>query len=223
MNETDMRNSLHGSEYLLSPTKRGFDIAGSLALAGLLTPLTVAAAGVAAIDTRSMHPLFRQNRYGQNRKEFTVLKLRTLKPIDVLPGAMTYGAQDPRASRIGRLLRYYGIDELPQILNIIGGDMSLVGVRPYVGSEMERMESSDPKLFNDWHPETQRYKPAIFGVSQLLRRRYQVATTKEADIMSMQEDLKYMHETASLAEDVRIIATTPLVLLQGITAHNQIT
>lgn len=212
--------TLQGSEYLQSRAKRRLDLWGGLAIAGLTAPITVAAGVVAAIDTRTTRPMFRQVRIGKDGQELEVLKLRTLRKKRVVDTAVAYGAHDPRASKVGNFLRHFAIDEFPQAASIVKGDMSLVGIRPYLATDLERMEAADPELFAQWLSETRKTKPALFGVSQLGRRHYPVATTKEVDIYSMEADCAYM-AAATLSLDLKILRITPLILLLDSPGMNQ--
>lgn len=111
--------------------KRGFDIAFSACALLLLSPLLMAVALWIKID--SPGPVFfRQVRVGRDGREFMIFKFRTMRayPEDSGP-QITVGA-DPRITRPGALLRRYKIDEIPQFLNVLAGDMSVVGPRPEV-------------------------------------------------------------------------------------------
>ena len=121
--------------------KRVFDVVASivgLALVGWLIALAWVAA---AIDTRQSG-FFRQVRVGRHARPFLVIKLRTMR---ALPGVTTTvtAANDPRVTRLGRLLRRTKIDELPQLINVLRGDMSFVGPRPEVPGFADRLEGDD--------------------------------------------------------------------------------
>lgn len=120
--------------------KRVFDIFASLVILILTLPLT-AFAIIALALARDGPLLFQQERIGLNGQPFRILKFRTMRPnrTQQIP-AITIGA-DPRITRIGNMLRQTKIDELPQLLNVLKGEMSLVGPRPetpiYVASYPE--------------------------------------------------------------------------------------
>lgn len=110
--------------------KRILDVIGSLMLLALSLPVLLLGVALAYVDSKG-RPFFLQKRIGLNGKEFTIYKLRTLpdrihngKPIHVKPNC-------PHLSLIGRFLRNSSLDELPQLLNILKGDMSLIGPRPH--------------------------------------------------------------------------------------------
>jgi len=114
--------------------KRGVDIVVSAVLLCLIAPIVLLAA--AAIRIESPGPvLFRQARTGRRFRRFTILKLRTM--AHDAPGLEFTLGHDPRITRVGRWLRFTKIDELPQLWNVIRGDMSLVGPRPVIPSLAE--------------------------------------------------------------------------------------
>jgi exopolysaccharide production protein ExoY len=139
-------------QYLYRVAKRSFDILFALMLCPLLVPLMFVLMGVVRISSKG--PVFyRQRRVGQNGRLFYLLKFRTMFPDSdsVLTRhlARTPEAQqewemhyklrkDPRVTRVGATLRRMSLDELPQILNVLAGDMSFVGPRPIVRDELSR-------------------------------------------------------------------------------------
>jgi lipopolysaccharide/colanic/teichoic acid biosynthesis glycosyltransferase len=133
--------------------KRGFDITAGLVLLVCSLPLWLAAA--LAIRLTSGGPvLFRQTRCGLDGKEFTCYKFRTMVNgaharrhevlhLNELSGPVFKVRKDPRATRLGRFLRTTSIDELPQLLNVIKGDMSIVGPRPPLPEEAAQYNPQD--------------------------------------------------------------------------------
>lgn len=112
--------------------KRALDVAGSAALILLLAPLLIAIA-VAVRATSPGPALFRQRRYGRNAALFTIYKFRTMHSDRQDPtGVQQAVGGDSRVTRIGAFLRRTSLDELPQLFNVLAGDMSLVGPRPHV-------------------------------------------------------------------------------------------
>ena len=112
-------------------TKRIFDLVACTAALVLLCPFWLCIALMVACGSKG-GALYRQTRVGRDGREFKLLKFRTMrKDADKIGGLITIG-EDDRVTRIGRFLRKYKIDELPQFLNIIKGDMSIVGPRPEV-------------------------------------------------------------------------------------------
>jgi exopolysaccharide biosynthesis polyprenyl glycosylphosphotransferase len=153
--------------------KRFIDVAGSLVLLALLSPVLLASA--AAVKLTSPGPvLFRQERLGINKRRFRMLKFRTmvdgaesliaeLEAINEAEGPVFKLRNDPRVTKVGAFLRRTSIDELPQLLNVLRGEMSLVGPRPlpvrdYLGFEAE------------WHKRRFSVKPGITCLWQISGR-----------------------------------------------------
>ncbi len=105
----------------------------------LLTPLLIAVAVMIKLDSRGP-VFFMQRRYGFNQKPFRIIKFRTMHTLD--DGAVIQQARrdDPRITRVGRWLRRWNIDEIPQLFNVLKGDMSLVGPRPHALSHNHQYE-----------------------------------------------------------------------------------
>jgi exopolysaccharide biosynthesis polyprenyl glycosylphosphotransferase len=157
----------------LSPSsrvlKRCFDVVVAVAVLILLAPLL--AVIVAAIKLTSRGPvLFRQTRVGRHGRDFQVLKFRTMvsdadqrkQELAELNEAapMFKIANDPRTTSIGRFLRRRSLDELPQLLNVLRGDMSIVGPRPLI--------SDEDRLFSGWQRRRYHVAPGITGPWQIL-------------------------------------------------------
>lgn len=117
--------------------KRAFDVAAAGAGLVLLSPVLLAvAAAIALLDPGPV--LFRQTRVGRGRKPFEILKFRTMRAGGA--GAKVTAGSDPRVTPLGRLLRRTKLDELPQLINVLRGDMSVVGPRPEVPEYVELFE-----------------------------------------------------------------------------------
>jgi lipopolysaccharide/colanic/teichoic acid biosynthesis glycosyltransferase len=185
-------------------SKRCFDVAVSTSLLVLFAPgLAVIAA---CIKTTSPGPVFfRQRRYGLNNQPFDIFKFRTMFVENADPtGVRQTRENDPRVTSVGRWLRRASFDELPQLLNVIKGDMSLVGPRPHVpGMQAGGMlyEELVPYYF-DRHV----VRPGITGLAQVngLRGGTEVATVARARV---DHDLEYIKKQ-SLLLDVRILVDT---------------
>lgn len=204
-----------GLEYLSSPEKRCLDLAVACLLIG---PLALPMAGVAvssAIDTRTREPLIRQARRGIAGSEFKILKFRTMRESLTKDEIETYGTFDSRATALGQVLRQYGIDEIPQFLNVIKGDMSIVGPRPLLALDMlDRSKRKEIGLregiWVEWLSAYNACKPGITGRGQLDRHRHR-KVPDEVLLESMIADIEYT-EKASLVVDLGIIASTPVEL-----------
>ena len=128
--------------------KRAFDVVGALGLLVLLSPVLLTTLLVLTITTKG-RPLFCQRRVGLQGRLFPMLKFRTMR-LDATKiqhtirneqsGPIFKNRRDPRITRIGRLLRKSSIDEMPQLLNVLAGHMSLVGPRPPIAEEVAKYE-----------------------------------------------------------------------------------
>src|SRR5712692_8714855 len=131
MNRSEFQSE---SSYVVSPwcdsvLKRGFDIFGAILLLVLLSPLMIAVAILVKLTSRGP-VLFRQRRPGKNGHEFTILKFRTMIDGRRHEGPAVTRPFDPRVTWFGRFMRRWKLDELPQLFNVIRGEMSFVGPRP---------------------------------------------------------------------------------------------
>ncbi|WP_142786046.1 sugar transferase [Changchengzhania lutea] len=109
--------------------KRIFDIFFSFLFLIILAPLLIVIAIIIIIDSKES-VLFIQNRVGKNNKDFKIFKFRTMRAKSEAEGLLTIGNSDSRITKVGYFLRRYKIDEFPQLINILIGDMSFVGPRP---------------------------------------------------------------------------------------------
>ncbi|MBK9195248.1 MAG: sugar transferase [Flavobacteriales bacterium] len=194
--------------------KRLFDILFSSLLLLLLLPLLLVIALLIAV-TSPGGAFFRQVRVGKEGREFRLFKFRTMRPGSEAKGQITVGSRDPRVTGIGQVLRRTKCDELPQLLNVLVGDMSIVGPRPEV-----------PKYVAMYTPEQRRVltvRPGITGPAsveyinenELLGRSPDPDRTYIEEVMpaKLAIDLRYV-ERASLTTDLKIIGTTVLKLLR---------
>jgi len=129
---------------LSNPLKRAFDIVASVLLLVVASPLLLLAA--LCIRLTSPGPIvFRQTRVGREGKEFTLAKLRTMVvDAEDSTGAILATRKDPRITPVGRVLRWFRLDELPQLFNVLRGDMSLVGPRPERPKFVEQFRADVP-------------------------------------------------------------------------------
>lgn len=190
--------------------KRSFDVVIAAVVMVLTAPIMAVAAIAIKLDSRGP-VLFRQTRVGQNSEPLQVLKLRTMvvdaeaRLAELLDqneadGPLFKMAHDPRITRVGRILRATSIDELPQLWNVMRGDMSLVGPRPALPHETEEWDALLSQRL--------RVKPGITGMWQVNGR----SDTSFEDYTRL--DLYYV-DNWSLATDLAILAKTiPVVVLQ---------
>jgi exopolysaccharide biosynthesis polyprenyl glycosylphosphotransferase len=183
--------------------KRLIDIVGALFVLIITSPvLLIASIGIVATDGFPI--VFAQERSGKNLHSFRVFKLRTMvKDAEKLTGPVLAEEDDPRITRIGHFLRRARIDELPQLVNILKGEMSFVGPRPERPFFTEQFVRDIPG-----YRERFNVKPGVTGLAQVSGG---YATTPER---KLKYDLIYMYHQ-NLAMDVQIVAETLRVVLTG--------
>jgi lipopolysaccharide/colanic/teichoic acid biosynthesis glycosyltransferase len=168
-------------------------------------------AAAAAIRIESPGPaLFRQVRMGRGNRLFEILKFRTMRcEAADEAGARSASRGDDRVTRVGRLLRRTSIDELPQLINVLRGEMSIVGPRPHAlgtRAENQLFWSIDEHYF-DRHA----IKPGITGLAQV--RGFRGATEKKADVTErVRADLEYI-DGWHIGRDIAIMLRTAAVLV----------
>jgi len=172
---------------LTRAAKRCFDLVFAALLLIALTPVLAVLAAAIAVDSRGS-PLYRQLRMGFNQRPFQLIKLRTMDA-------------EGRATRVGALLRPLGLDELPQLWNVLRGDMSVVGPRPEV---LERVPGHQRNLPDYWARHLVR--PGITGWAQINGLRGRVSIAER-----LRFDLEYVAGWTLLL-DARILLRTPLAV-----------
>jgi exopolysaccharide biosynthesis polyprenyl glycosylphosphotransferase len=181
--------------------KRAEDIALSALLLLLFGPLMLLLGLLVRLDSRGP-ALFRQQRFGFNNNPITVLKFRTMQFNAASdPGVPQARRGDPRVTRIGRFLRRTSLDELPQLINVLMGDMSLIGPRPHAIAHNEYYAE-----LIDGYLRRHRVKPGITGWAQVNGWRGETADV-EAMHQRVKYDLYYI-ENWSLRFDVAILLRT---------------
>lgn len=201
------------------PLKRGVDIVFTIILLFVLSPLLILIA--VAIKLHSPGPiLYRQQRIGKNGVPFTMLKFRSmrtgcdtqihrqhmqrlirenLRPEDLGAASLKLAA-DARITGVGKILRQIGLDELPQLFNVLRGEMSLVGPRPPLPYEYE--------LYDEWHKQRLAVLPGITGLWQTTARN-QVSFDEMVHM-----DLAYIR-SMNVWLDLKIMLVTPWVMVCG--------
>ena len=142
-------------------TKRVFDILFSITGLILLAPIFLFTIILIKIDSKGS-AFFIQKRVGLNNQDFNIVKFRTMKLSNYKNGFLTLGDTDSRITKIGRILRRYKIDELPQLINVLRGDMSFVGPRPELRYFVNFYSKDDLKVLT--------IKPGITGLASLKYR-----------------------------------------------------
>jgi exopolysaccharide biosynthesis polyprenyl glycosylphosphotransferase len=196
-------------------TKRLLDICGSLVLLLLLAPIFAITGLLIKLDSPGP-VLFTQQRVGLNKRRFKMFKFRTmsqnaallqhqLEHLNEASGPVFKIRNDPRVTRIGRFLRRFSIDELPQLLNVLKGEMSLVGPRPLPVRDVERIHSH-------WHKRRFSMKPGVTCLWQVNGR----SNLSFDDWVVM--DLEYIDKW-SLGLDAKILIRTLPTVLKGSGAY----
>ncbi len=174
-------------------TKRLFDIVVSLAALLALSPV-LAATALAVMLESGLPVLFRQVRVGQGGREFGMYKFRSMVKNAAAIGPYHTRADDPRITRVGRFIRRTSLDELPQLFNVLLGDMSLVGPRPDVPAQRALYAPAD------WDTRCS-VRPGITGLAQAKLR----SAATESQRLAL--DLQYVREHG-LWLDLRIVVWT---------------
>ena len=187
-------------------SKRAFDISVAVFALVWLSPLLILCAILIKIDSRGP-VIFRQSRRGFDNREFRIWKFRTMNVLEDGPDLKQAQKDDDRVTKIGRLLRRTSIDELPQLLNVLRGDMSIVGPRPHAVAHDDYYEAYIGEYALRRH-----VKPGLTGAAQVrgLRGETRNMQAMEARI---QRDLWYINHW-SLWLDLKIVAHTFAALLQ---------
>jgi exopolysaccharide biosynthesis polyprenyl glycosylphosphotransferase len=188
--------------------KRTFDLVGSVLLLVVLSPVMAAAALGVKLSSRGP-VLYRSPRPGIGGRPFTCLKFRTmvegaehlqerLETHNEVGGALFKIRADPRITRVGRFLRRWSLDELPQLFNVLRGEMSLVGPRPLPQRDYARLE--------DWHRKRYRVLPGITGL-------WQVSGRSELDFDELVRlDFLYLERWSVFLDLTIILKTIPAVV-----------
>ena len=191
--------SLDSNQYLL---KRSLDVVGSIALLIVVSPLFIFVSFLIKISDRG--PIFyHQLRHGQFGKEFYMVKFRSMVVgSDYSDQQVT--PDDKRVTMIGKVIRKTSFDEIPQLLNVLKGEMSLVGPRPHIISETN-LYSKKLIRFLSRH----QVKPGLTGLAQIRTR----GKTNSLELMQtkLESDLEYINEW-TFYKDIKILLSTPISL-----------
>ena len=180
--------------------KRALDIVIAAIALIVLAPLLAVVALLIKLDGPGP-ALFRQTRYGFNQQPFSILKFRPMRVLENDRAVRAVTRNDPRVTKIGALLRRFSIDELPQIANVLAGDMSLVGPRPHALSHDQQFERKIAR-----YARRHNVKPGITGWAQVRGYRGEILSD-ETLAGRIDHDLYYI-DNWSLWLDVKILALT---------------
>ncbi|QDT90112.1 sugar transferase [Gimesia algae] len=173
--------------------KRPLDLLFSSLALVILSPLFLLIAGL--IKLTSPGPVFfRQKRLGVNEKPFMILKFRSMRSGSEKTGSQFTKANDSRITAVGKLIRKTSLDELPQLINIFRGEMSLIGPRPYIGFELKDASTANRVIRSS-------VRPGISGLAQVSGR----SALSQKEVITF--DLNYV-EQCSLGLDFKIVCQT---------------
>ncbi|MGD0654012.1 MAG: undecaprenyl-phosphate glucose phosphotransferase, partial [Thermoguttaceae bacterium] len=186
-----------------------------LVLGGLLLLLLAIPMAAIALWIKFTSPgpvFFRQRRYGLDGREIRVWKFRTMTVCEDGTDAVQATKNDPRITKAGAFLRHYSLDELPQLLNVVAGDMSLVGPRPHANAHNEEFRQKV-----EGYMLRHKVKPGITGLAQVNGWRGETDTPEKME-KRVEFDLQYIRQW-SLWLDIKILLRTAWVVILGQNAY----
>jgi lipopolysaccharide/colanic/teichoic acid biosynthesis glycosyltransferase len=188
--------------------KRALDLAIAVAALVVTAPVMAAIAALIWLEDRD-HVLLRQSRVGLHGEDFDLLKFRTMVPnAHELGTGWLIAEEDPRITRVGARLRKWSLDELPQVFNVLRGDMSIVGPRPTLRYQVEQYTPHQRRRLD--------VKPGITGWAQV-KGRNSLRWPERIEL-----DVWYV-EHQSLLLDLRILARTVPMVLRPVGVYNDAT
>jgi sugar transferase (PEP-CTERM system associated) len=198
------------SDVVYSVTKRGCDLAGAVLGLVLTAPLMALVALAVRLETPGP-VLYTQKRVGRLGRPFTIFKFRSMYVDAERRGQARWATKDdPRITRVGRILRRTRLDELPQLFNVLRGDMSFIGPRPERPEFVDRLAAQIP-YYNERH----RIRPGLTGWAQI---NYRYSDSFESSKEKLCYDLYYL-KNRSLFLDLVITQQTMRILISGEGAH----
>lgn len=203
-NETSAQDDLRRKTFVkYSYVKQFFDVLISIIVMPFIIIVILITSIFIRIESKGS-AIYTQKRIGKNGKEFTIYKLRSMRvDAEELTGSVWAEKDDPRVTKVGRIIRKYRIDELPQFFNIIKGDMSLIGPRPERKDLTERFSKEIPNF-----KIRLRVKPGITGLAQV-NGGYDIDPAEK-----LKWDILYI-DNFSLLSDIKIALLTIKVIFTG--------
>lgn len=184
--------------------KRSFDFVGAVVLGVVALPIGLLSA-LAILISSGLPVFYAQERVGANDKRFLMYKFRTMRPdAEQESGPVWASSGDPRATRVGGFLRRWGIDEVPQLINVLRGDMSLVGPRPERPTFVEDFTGK-----HEWYLYRTRIRPGLTGLAQARGFR------GDTELGPRIESDNWYIEHWSMMLDLRILLATAGELMRG--------
>jgi lipopolysaccharide/colanic/teichoic acid biosynthesis glycosyltransferase len=180
--------------------RRAFDVAVAAAALTLTSPILALSILAIRLETPG-HPIYRQRRIGQDGRPFDVLKLRTMVAgAESMGSGLAVNEGDPRITRVGAILRRFSIDELPNLVNVLRGDMAVIGPRPTLPVQVAQ--------YTDRQRGRLQLKPGITGWAQV-NGRTSLPWSERIEL-----DLWYI-EHRSLRLDLKILVRTAAIVFGG--------
>ncbi len=195
--------------------KRTFDILSSLTVLVLGSPVFVAIALIIAVDSKG-GVFFKQIRVGKDGKNFGLYKFRTMYTDAESKGQITVGGRDPRITKVGYWLRKFKIDEFPQLINVLSGDMSIVGPRPEVPKYVALYTTEQRKVLSVKPGLTDFASLEYINENEILGQSDNPEETYIKEIMpaKLNLNLKYIEQQSFLL-DLKLIGKTVGKLFRG--------
>jgi lipopolysaccharide/colanic/teichoic acid biosynthesis glycosyltransferase len=188
--------------------KRLFDIFVSVVMLFLLSPIFILISLLIILDSKG-GVFYKQIRVGKNGKDFKLLKFRTMRPDSDKKGLLTVGARDNRITKMGYYLRKYKLDELPQLLNVLGGSMSLVGPRPEVRKYTDLYTEEQAKVLNVKPGITDYASIEYINENEILAKSSDPEKTYIEEVMPAKLELNQIYiQKPGLAQDLKILVLT---------------
>ena len=193
------------SSNIIKRVKRGVDILASLVAFTLLFPITLLISLAIRLDSKGPI-LYKQERVGEDGISFNLLKFRSMRVDAEAMGPVWASVDDPRITRVGRVIRKLRLDEIPQMINVLKGAMSFVGPRPERPFFVKQLEKEVP-----YYSQRHVTKPGITGWAQIS---YRYGASKEDAVEKLKYDLYYIKHM-SIVLDLTIIFETAKIVLLG--------
>lgn len=194
--------------------KRLLDILSSSIVLLVLLPVWLVIALLIAMESKG-GVFYKQVRVGKDNKDFFLYKFRTMRVGSDKKGLLTVGERDNRITRVGYFLRKYKIDEFPQLLNVIKGDMSIVGPRPEVRKYVDLYTPEQMKVLSVRPGLTDLASIKYVHENEVLAASYNPEQTYIDEVMPAKLDLNLQYiATQSLMGDIRLIFNTFLAILK---------
>ncbi|HEY1081739.1 MAG TPA: exopolysaccharide biosynthesis polyprenyl glycosylphosphotransferase [Prosthecobacter sp.] len=213
-NEWLMHSESSPRDFYFRKLKRSFDVVTSLMLLVLLSPALLAGMALVKIFSPEGPLFFTQERVGRFGKKFKILKLRSMRTDAEVNGPQwSTGTKDPRVFPGGKLLRQYRIDEIPQLFNILRGDMSFVGPRPEQPSFVASLAAELP-----FYEERHMIHPGLTGWAQVC---YPYGSTTDDARCKLEYDLYYLKHAGVVFDLLILLDTIRVVLIGGMKKEAQ--